>query len=52
MSTATSVPETWELTGDDARRTLLRRDASSCSETRSSGCGWRTASVTLARSRS
>ena len=23
MSTATKVPETWELTGDDARRTLL-----------------------------
>ena len=23
MSTATRVPETWELTGDDARKTLL-----------------------------
>ena len=23
MSTATAVPETWELTGDDARETLL-----------------------------
>ena len=23
MSTATRVPETWELTGDDARETLL-----------------------------
>jgi hypothetical protein len=24
MSTATKVPETWELTGDDARETLMR----------------------------
>ena len=52
MSTATRVPETWELTGDDARETLLATDGSGSSPTRSSACVTRTASAMRAPWRS
>ena len=51
MSTANQVPETWELTGDDAVETLgAPRSFGGSSETHSSGSGTPTASATPDRS--
>ena len=52
MSTATLIPETWELTGDDARKTSATAVDGSCCAMRSSGSGGRTASATPGRWRS
>ena len=49
MSTASPIPETWELTGDDARETLLPHRAATLGHaTRSCACARPTASVTPA----
>ena len=52
VSTATLVPETWELTGDDAVETLRDAAGAGCSRTPSCACGSPTASATPGRSRS
>ena len=53
MSTARSVPETWELTGDDARKTLRTRWRSPAGrDAFANGCERPTVSVMPGRSRS
>ena len=53
MSTANPVPETWQLTGDDAQETLAATDRTAArARTRSPGCGRPTGSVTRGRWRS
>ena len=49
MSTANQVPETWGLTGDDAKETLERTGRWTSSGTRSNGSATPTASATRGR---